>query len=149
MKRIIIVMLSLLALSSCRNYGGGVVINPFPHLNNLPPTHAPAYGRRDRAQGYYYYPDSYVYFSPVRNVYFYLSDNQWKTSVTLPRSIRIGLGQHVTVQSYLDQPYKEHKKHKKTYKGKRGKGKAGKKRGRGEGRVGKYRGRDKDKPYDD
>ena len=96
----------------------------------MPPAHAPAHGRRDRAKDYYYYPDSYVYFSPVRNVYFYLSSNQWKMSATLPRSIRITLGEHVTLESYLDQPYKEHQKHKKIYKGKRGKGKRGKNQGR-------------------
>lgn len=92
--------------------------------------HAPAHGRRDRAKDYYYYPDSYVYFSPVRNVYFYLSSNQWKMSATLPSSIPITLGEHVTLESYLDQPYKEHQKHKKIYKGKRGKGKRGKNQGR-------------------
>ena len=42
MERIIIVMLSLLALSACRNFGGGIVINPSPHSDNMPPAHAPA-----------------------------------------------------------------------------------------------------------
>lgn len=65
--------------------------------------------------------------STLKNVYLYLSNNQWTMSATLPRSIRISLGEHVTLESYLDRPYKEHHKHKKTYKNKRSEAKGGEK----------------------
>jgi hypothetical protein len=95
-----------------------------------PPAHAPAHGYRKK-HTYRYYPDSEVYFDTSRDVYFYLSGDQWRVSASLPNSIRIGLGDHVVIETDTSQPYEYHKEHKHKYppgqkkkkKEKKGKGK--------------------------
>jgi hypothetical protein len=123
MKKIIIVLLSVVALSGCENVGGSLIVHSRSDgfHNDAPPPHAPAYGLRnhERMYRYYYYPDAYVYFSPVQNMYFYLSSNEWRMTAVLPRNIRIQLGEHVDIESAYEKPYHDYDKHKKMYKGKK------------------------------
>ena len=101
-----------------------------PVRRHGPPAHAPAYGYRAK-HAYWYYPDSYVYFDTARRVYFYLEDNNWRVSVSLPRYFQVNLGDHVAIEMDSDRPYSrfdDHRKkfppgHKKKNKYKKNKGK--------------------------
>lgn len=75
-----------------------------PVKRHGPPAHAPAYGYRAK-HAYWYYPDSYVYFDTYRGVYFYLEDDNWRVSVSLPRYLQVSLGDHVTIEMDTDKPY--------------------------------------------
>jgi hypothetical protein len=123
MKKLFFIILSAIALSGCGNVGGSLLIRSQPdgYYHDAPPAHAPAYGRRDhdRMHRYYYYPDAYVYFSPVRHMYFYLSNNEWRMSASLPNRLRVELGEHVDVETASDKPYTEYSKHRRMYKGKK------------------------------
>lgn len=81
---------------------------------NGPPGHAPAHGYRAKHQ-YHYYPSSEVYYDTARGMYFYLSDNDWKISASLPGSLKLRLGEHVTIEMESDKPYTEHQSHKSKY----------------------------------
>ncbi|MGD8811762.1 MAG: hypothetical protein PVH16_03420 [Thioalkalispiraceae bacterium] len=111
----------LLSLSGCHQYGGGVRVESPPpqRVENLPPAHAPAYGRRRQQQHhYYYYPEAEFYFDVGRNVYFYLdSRGNWSVSVNLPRHLRHHInGYYVELDMFTDRPYLEHHEHKRKYK---------------------------------
>lgn len=147
MKKSIIIILTMLALSGCADTGLSslIVIDTHPHTETqqqkkMPPAHAPAYGRRvqHRMERYRYYPDVYVYYSPESRMYFYLSNNQWRISARLPFSLRVDLGDYVNIEADADKPYNEFKKHKKLYKPKR--------RHKKHSPYGQHYGRDK---YDD
>lgn len=90
---------------------------------------------RDRMQKYHYYPEAYVYYSPGQHMYFYLSNNRWKMSATLPFSLHSELGNYVNIEADSDRPYNEFNKHKKLYKPKR--------RNKKHNRYGNHYGRDK------
>lgn len=80
-----------------------------------PPPHAKAHGQRAKYH-YLYYPNSSIYFDTGRNVYFYLdSAGAWRMTVSLPRSLKIHLGDHVSIQMDDYRPYINYKKHKKEY----------------------------------
>jgi len=79
-----------------------------------PPPWAPVHGYRAKHH-YYYYPDSDVYFDPGRSLYFYFSGGGWHTSVTLPREIRMNVGEHVDLDMDDDRPYRYHSDIKKKY----------------------------------
>ncbi|OGT19061.1 MAG: hypothetical protein A2V90_00865 [Gammaproteobacteria bacterium RBG_16_57_12] len=84
------------------------------HEKGGPPAHAPAHGYRARHH-YHYYPSSDVYFDSARGVYFYISDNNWQMSATLPLTLKARLGDHVTIEMDSEHPYSEHKAHKSKY----------------------------------
>lgn len=77
-----------------------------------PPDHAPAHGYRAK---YNYYPAAQVYFDTERKVYFYLDGDSWNMSVSLPKDIKIGLGDYVTIEMDTDKPYSKFKEHKVKY----------------------------------
>ena len=53
----------------------------------------------------------------------------WRTTVSLPDSIRVKLGDHVTIDMDDDEPYREFESHKKKYPpGQMNKGEKGKKK---------------------
>ena len=80
-----------------------------------PPAHAKAHGYRNK-YNYYYYPTSNVYLDTDRDVYFYLdSRGAWEMSVSLPQSLYVSLGDHVTIAMNTDQPYRENHEHKTKY----------------------------------
>ncbi|HEX9909695.1 MAG TPA: hypothetical protein VGA86_02320 [Desulfatiglandales bacterium] len=98
--------------TGCTLQTGGVVVEE-EHKGG-PPPHAPAHGYRAK-HSYYYYPTSYVYFDMTRRVYFYMEGSVWRTTVSLPDSIRVKLGDHVTIDMDDDEPYREFDSHKKKY----------------------------------
>jgi len=79
-----------------------------------PPAHAPAHGYRAK-HTYRYFPDSRVYLDTHRDVYFYLSGDQWKMSVALPEDIRLQVCDYVSIEMDSDKPYTQFRKHKKKY----------------------------------
>ncbi len=110
-----------LTLSSCSTTNGNVHVGigdepawePV-HVGKGPPPHAPAHGYRAKYR-YRYYPDSYVYFDINRRLYFYLQDNDWRVSGSLPSDLRVRLGEYVTVDLDTDKPYLGLQEHKHTY----------------------------------
>ena len=85
-----------------------------PIAKGGPPPHAPAHGYRAK-HAYAYYPDAYVYFDISRKLYFYLDGDKWRMSVSLPDSLRLRLGEHVTIEMDSDTPYSYFDSHKKKY----------------------------------
>jgi hypothetical protein len=79
-----------------------------------PPDHAPAHGYRAK-HSYRYYPDAQVYFDTGRSVYFYLADGAWKVSASLPGSLKVSLGSHISIDMDSDKPYSKHSEHKAKY----------------------------------
>jgi hypothetical protein len=117
MKKIIFMLAtSLLVLTGCHQFGGGVRVGHDHHAGKLPPAHAPAHGRRAQYR-YHYYPDARFYFDVGRNVYFYLdSRGHWSVSASLPHHLRGYLhGHHVEIEMDIDKPYIKHKHHKSKY----------------------------------
>ncbi|MEW5755840.1 MAG: hypothetical protein AB1810_06005 [Pseudomonadota bacterium] len=84
------------------------------HRHSGPPDHAPAHGYRAKHK-YHYYPDSDVYFDSGRRMYFYLSDNRWTMSASIPLNLKARLGEHVTIEMDSDKPYREHDSHRHKY----------------------------------
>ena len=79
-----------------------------------PPPHAPAHGYRAK-YNYHYYPSAYVYFDVSRSCYFYLEGESWKMAASLPLSVRVRLGDHVSIEMDTDKPYTQFEVHKKKY----------------------------------
>jgi hypothetical protein len=108
-----IVILGVVLVGCSVQVGGGP--QSTPTSSGGPPPHAPAHGYRAK-QHYYYYPGANVYFSPSRGVYFYLaSDGAWKVSVSLPGSIKVKLGDRVSLELDTDRPYKYNAEHRAKY----------------------------------
>lgn len=82
--------------------------------NGGPPPHAPANGYRAKYQ-YRYYPSSSVYYDTGRGLYFYLRGDNWEVGASLPNSLRLGLGDSVSVELDTDKPYIHHEEHIKKY----------------------------------
>jgi len=122
-KFLIIGLALTLMLTACYPGRGGIYVggeNDYPprhaQKDNMPPAHAPAYGRRAQERHRYrYYPDVSVYFDTGRGVYFYLDDGHWQMSVDLPQRLRVHLGEHVTIEMDDARPYTEYNMHRKKY----------------------------------
>lgn len=84
------------------------------HKKQGPPAHAPAYGYRAKHH-YLYYPCRSVYYDTGRGLYFYMKGDNWEVGASLPNSLRIGLGDSVSIELDTDKPYIHHKDHKKMY----------------------------------
>ena len=79
-----------------------------------PPPHAPAHGYRSKHQ-YRYYPSKSVYYDTGRGLYFYLKGGNWEVGASLPGSLRMELGEYVSMDLDTDKPYIHHKDHQKKY----------------------------------
>ena len=79
-----------------------------------PPPHARAHGYRAKYQ-YRYYPSCSVYFDTEREIYFYLSGENWQVSASLPSDLSVQLGGYVSIEMDNDRPYVYHKEHKAKY----------------------------------
>lgn len=79
-----------------------------------PPPWAPAHGYRAKYK-YRYYPSVQVYYDPGRNLYFHYSDGQWRMSASLPQSIRMSLGESVSLEMDTERPYDHHAEVVKRY----------------------------------
>ena len=100
------------------NWGKGSESNNAPvtekHKKQGPPAHAPAYGYRAKHQ-YRYYPSCSVYYDTGRRLYFYLKGDNWEVGASLPSSLRVGLGDSVSIELDTDKPYLYYKDHQKKY----------------------------------
>ena len=79
-----------------------------------PPPHAKAHGYRAK-HTYRYYPSANAYYDVERKAYFYLEGNNWQMGVSLPDSLSVRLGSHVTVEMDSDKPYTRFEEHKRQY----------------------------------
>jgi hypothetical protein len=79
-----------------------------------PPAHAPAHGYRAKHQ-YRYYPSRSVYYDTGRGLYFYLKGDNWEVGASLPGSLRVGLGDSVSIELDTAKPYTHHAEHVKKY----------------------------------
>ena len=84
------------------------------HKKQGPPAHAPAHGYRAKHQ-YRYYPSRSVYYDAGRELYFYLKGDNWEVGASLPGSLRVGLGDSVSIELDTDKPYIHHAEHVKKY----------------------------------
>ena len=100
------------------------------HKRQGPPAHAPAHGYRAKRQ-YRYYPSRSVYYDTGRGLYFYLKGDNWEVGASLPGSLRVGLGDSVSIELETDKPYTHHAEHVKKYPKKQPKNKNKKKGKRG------------------
>ena len=90
------------------------VAHKHKHKKKGPPAHAPAHGYRTKHQ-YRYYPSRSVYYDTGRRLYFYIKGDNWEVGASLPKQIRIGLGDSVNIELDTDKPYVYHSKHVKKY----------------------------------
>lgn len=100
-------------LGGCRTFG--VDINwpvDSKEAKKGVPAHAPAHGYRAK---YHYYPGAYVYFDTARMVYFHLDGDSWRMTASLPKDIKVRLGDYVTIEMDTDKPYTKFKEHKTNY----------------------------------
>jgi len=88
------------------------------HKKGGPPAHAPAHGYRAKHQ-YRYYPSSSVYYDTGRGLYFYLKGDNWEVGASLPNSLRVGLGDSVSIELDTDKPYNYYEEHVKKYPAKK------------------------------
>jgi len=74
-----------------------------------PPPWAPAHGYRAKKAKryyYYYYPAQQVYYSPVKQGYYYMSGSNWVFGPTVPAAIQLGNKVRVELGSPI--PYSQH-----------------------------------------
>ncbi len=57
---------------------------------------------------YEYYPDSEVYFSEDRNLFFWEGENGWQASSSLPVNVALDRDHRVAVPLYTDTPHRVH-----------------------------------------
>jgi len=86
----------------------------YKHKKGGPPRHAPAHGYRAKHH-YRYYPSCSVYYDSGRNLYFYLKGDNWEVGASLPSSIRVRLGDYVSMELDTGKPYTYHADHVKKY----------------------------------
>jgi hypothetical protein len=103
-----------------------------------PPNWAPAHGYRAKTR-HIYFPDNNFYFDIQKNVYIYLSGDQWQVSIKLPSlfaSIDLKGAVQVELELYTDTPQKYNAEHKFKHKTKTkiGLGKVNKKGGKEKGK---------------
>ena len=79
-----------------------------------PPPHAKAHGYRAK-HTYRYYPSANAYYDVERKAYFYLEGNNWSMGVSLPDSLSVRLGEHVTIEMDSDKPFSRYEEHKRQY----------------------------------
>ena len=96
------------------NFEYSEVSHKHKHKKKGPPAHAPAHGYRAKHK-YRYYPSRSVYYDTDRRVYFYLRGDNWEVKASLPSSIRVGLGDSVSIELDTDKPYIYHADHAKKY----------------------------------
>jgi len=96
------------------NSGYSETDHKYKHKKGGPPPHAPAHGYRAKHH-YRYYPSCSVYYDSGRKLYFYLKGDNWEVGASLPSSIRVSLGDYVSIELETDKPYVYHADHVKRY----------------------------------
>lgn len=64
---------------------------------------------------YRYFPSVQAYYDVDRKTYFYLEGDSWRVSMSLPISLKLQLGDHVTIEMDSDKPYTRFEEHKRNY----------------------------------
>ena len=64
---------------------------------------------------YRYYPSCSVYYDIHRGLYYYLEDDDWMISTSLPSDLEEKLGDYVKIEMDNDKPYLDHDKHVKDF----------------------------------
>ena len=113
---IIVCVISIASLNGCKTAGVQVDFSTVlgEYVKPGPPAHAKAHGYRAK-HTYRFYPEAAVYFDISSKSYFYLCGNEWRVAVTLPQTLRIKLGDYVTIEMDADKPYTKFKEHKIKY----------------------------------
>jgi hypothetical protein len=112
----------LLFLLACGTTSGGIIIDQnksteSKHSTTIkkgPPPHAPAHGYRAKFR-YWYYPSCSIYFDVDRKIYFFVKDNNWQATVSLPDYLHLKLDSYVVLEIDTDKPFEYYKEHKKKY----------------------------------
>ena len=76
-----------------------------------PPSWAPAQGRRakqDREYRHVYYPTQQVYFSPEKQVWFWMSGDTWQVGINLPGQFRVSIADGLQLSLGAERPYVQH-----------------------------------------
>ena len=113
---IILCVVSIASLNACKTVGVQVNLPPVleQYVTPGPPAHAKAHGYRAK-HSYRFYPDAAVYFDVSSKSYFFLSGNEWRVSMTLPKTLSVKLGDCVTIEMDTDKPYTKFEEHKIKY----------------------------------
>ena len=96
------------------NQGYSEPDNKHKYKKGGPPDHAPAHGYRAKYQ-YRYYPSQSIYYDTDRGIYFYLKGDSWEVGASLPSSLRVRLGDSVSIELDTDEPYIYHADHVRKY----------------------------------
>ena len=64
---------------------------------------------------YRYYPSCSVYYDINRSLYYYLEDDNWGISNSLPNNLERKLGDYVKIEMDKGEPYLDHDKHVKKF----------------------------------
>ena len=64
---------------------------------------------------YRYYPSCSVYYDAHKGLYYYLEDDDWMISTSLPSDLEEKLGDYVKIEMDSDRPYLDHDKHVKDF----------------------------------
>jgi len=113
------VLLCFVSFNGFNSSDGGIRINYCsPALakskNSGPPDHAKAHGYRAKYT-YRYYPSAQAYYDVDSKAYFYLEGGNWRVSVSLPISLKLQLGDYVTIEMGSDKPYTRFEEHKRKH----------------------------------
>jgi hypothetical protein len=116
---LLVVALFFVSFNGFNSSDGGIRINYCsPALaknkNSGPPDHAKAHGYRAK-HTYRYYPSAQAYYDVDRKAYFYLEGGNWQVSVSLPISLKLQLGDCVTIEMDSDKPYTRFEEHRRSY----------------------------------
>jgi len=84
--------------------GDAAIVSDSKSKDQGPPPWAPAHGYRAKYT-YRYYPDAFVYYDTNRGLYFYLSNDKWEFSLSLPSFIKLDIDQSVVLEMDIDKPY--------------------------------------------
>jgi hypothetical protein len=82
----------------------GTTVSDSKPKDQGPPPWAPAHGYRAKYT-YHYYPDACVYYDTNRGLYFYLSNDKWEFSLSLPSFIKLDLDHSIVLEMDVDKPY--------------------------------------------
>jgi len=64
---------------------------------------------------YRYYPSCSVYYDIHKGLYYYLENDDWMISTSLPSDLGGNLGDYVKIEMDSDKPHLDHDKHVKDY----------------------------------
>ena len=109
-RRVVAVMLALLSAVLLLTAPGCLLVQREHYVVHDAGTAAQA-----KIYTYRYYPSSQVYFDQERGWYFYFEADGWKTTYTLPESLKILEAEAVVLVMASERPYSAFETHRQTY----------------------------------